>query len=303
MFGLFKNRNSIKSPKRLSSNESRLDNPSFLFSQCGQTLNDLWQELIKGENAAVLQYKSYDAFLSANLSKSLIDLLKTPMLSVFNESGNKSISLTRGQIAYLVIFDFKNDIFVSDQDESDIYLLKQDQLLKAKDELSFDEIAFSNKVADYFRVNIIPMVNAVARRRWGIDICEYSLPLNTIKCVKYHMYICNEQYDFDGGSLSKWNYIFSAPMYEYRSGRDNPVVPVQINNMSAYILDCLCYSNIALPTLDIVRLLNYRDENTNIKESLENRFGPGVVTFMKKCIVDYNCANFRKWVSLGMMTR
>ena len=303
MLNLFRKRNSIKRQSNSNPAENRLDNPSYLFSQCGPALNTLWREFVKGENTSVTQYQKYTDFLSSNLSSILMDSLKRPMLPVFDDSGSKKIFLTRGQIAYLNTFDFNKDVFISDQVGSEIYRLKLEQLELAKNELTSDELAFCSKVVDYFRDNIIPKVNEVARRRTGFDICEYNLPLNTIECVKYHMYISHENYDFSGGELSKWNYIFSAPIYEHRSNRDNPIVPVQIDNMSAFILDCLCYSYIALPTLDILRVINCRGENGSVKESLEHYFGTGVVNFMKRCIVQYNCANFREWVSLGLMTK
>lgn len=306
MFNIFKKQKeqkSIKDQSFFSSHEEHLDNPSYLFAQCGHVLNTLWRDLVKGENVAVPQYAKYTDFLSTNLSETLIDSLKKPMLSIHNEAGNKCMWLTRGQVAYLLTFNFEKDFFVSDENESDIYLLKKNQLQSAKNELTSDETEFTNKVVNYFRINIVPKINEVTRKRWGIDICKYSLPLSTIECVKYHMYICHEQYDFDDGVLSKWNYIFSSPMYESRISRDKPIVPIQIDNMSAYVLDCLCYINIALPTLNIVKVLHYSDGNDSVKNSLENAFGPGVFDFIKKCIVDINCAGFRKWVSLGLMVK
>ena len=89
----------------------------------------------------------------------------------------------------------------------------------------------------------------------------------------------------------------------YESRQDNPIIPSQINIMNAYILDCLCYINIALPTLNLLRVLQYRDEKDSVKGSLENHFGIGVVSYMERFIANYSCAEFRKWVSMGLMVK
>lgn len=286
----------------LSAENSRncLANPSYLFSQCGPTLNKYWRALIDGENIAVAQYQRFCDFLSKENKKELADSFEEVMLSVDNEKGDKELDLTRGQVAYLSTFDFRDDIFLSDQDESDVYQLSLEQLLEAVNDLTEDEINYRNKIVSYFSYNIVPIVNDIANLQWDINICKHELPLNTATCVKYHRYIAEEKYDFEEGELSKWNYVFSAPIYEYWTGRDNPIVPAKINSMNFLVLDCLCYANISLPSQSILKLLNYNNGKDDIKDILEKKFGPGVMSFINRCIADFNCASFRKWVSLGL---
>nr|DAT79943.1 MAG TPA: hypothetical protein [Caudoviricetes sp.] len=309
MFNFFKKpkRNNILFSENLR-NGSRIY-PSLLFAQCGSELNGLWQDLVEGENNAVLQYQEFRIFLSNLHNEVSVHSFELPMLSVENELGDKQLSLTRGQIAYLSAFDFDSDIFLSDQEQSDSYILSPKRLQKVASELTPDEINYRNKIIDYFTCNIEPKVNKVANRIYDINICRYKLPLNTAEYLRYHKYIAGENYDFDKGKLSKWNYIHHAPIYGttlgmlYESRQDNPIIPSQINIMNADILDCLCYINIALPTLNLLRVLQYRDEKDSVKESLENHFGIGVVSYMERFIANYSCAEFRKWVSMGLMVK
>ena len=283
-------------------NENIFNNPSFLFSQCG--LNDLWQGLVKGQGTAVDEYMDYVEFLnSLNANYRTINFSDV-IINILSDDKKNALKITRGELMYLSVFNFKKDLILTDDFSGIVYKLNYNDYYNLTNELSDDEREYTKAMVGYFSKYITPKVNSVSNIRWGIDTFKTVLPLNCLEYKEYHRYIAEEEYDYDGGKNTKWNYVYSAPVCSStKMSEENPIIPMSINCLTAFILDCLCYINIALPTLDIVKVMNYRNENTSVREALTSRFGPGVDKFMMRCVSDYSCANFRKWVTIGLKTQ
>lgn len=293
-----------KSADSKQNNERSMVNPTFLFSQFGPDMSSLWSDIVEGEHKAVEQYVEflwYYQEVSCQYSDINFDEF---MVSIMSEDGNNCIDLTRGQVMYLALFSFCNDIYLSDESENSLFILTKEKYQETLQNLLDSEKQFCTRIKKYFCDYIVPKINAVSRLRWDIDICEYSVPLNTMKCRDYHQYIANEEYDSNAEKHSEWNYIFAAPIYDYHIKKDNPLIPININILDAFVLDCVCYINIAIPTLDLFKVLRCRPDNDkSVMEVIVSKFGDGVDKFIYRSIRDFSTANFRKWVTEGLLVQ
>ena len=297
MFNLFKKK------RKSSKFVYQMHGPSATetFKMCGNTLSMLWEEFIKGQNKSVDIFEQYQRFINKlNNSYSDIDFDRT-IYRLHNDEC--SVSLTSGECMYLKMLELRKDCYIAHGNpNSPVLHLTYELYNQAISSLSERELNYSYELKKWIDANVLSPVIDVSNRRYGVNICKSSLPYNSKNLIQYHIYISSENYEANDPSYKKWNRISNSPIFNYSNSRENPLIPINIQFISLFILDYLCYATISLPTLDMDRVLNYKDSDSgeSVKSSLINAHGEGIDTYLERAITDMNCETFRASVRTGM---
>lgn len=291
MFNLFKR----KHPK------NDLTNPTNLFKSMGPTMFKFWNNFIEGEHYAVELYEHYTQFKNKlNSTYRYIDFDRP----VYTVHGNDfSIDLKSGECMYLKLLDLDTDCYLADYDDPSLFvLLTVDDYKKAVLHLSIDETGYCNFLKEYIDKTIYSLVADVSKKRYGFNIFKHTLPYNSLECTNYHRYLAEENYFDSDSKLKKWNRISNSPISSYRNNQSNPIIPISIQYIDVMIVDLLCYATIALPTLDLERVLYYVDDESgkSVINSLIARYGEGIDIFIDRIITEMNCAPFHNYVRSGL---
>ena len=292
--------------KKASYNSKSLKNPSVFFSSLGPTMNNLWQNIVEGQNRAVDIFSRYLQFCNS-LSKqySNIDFLR-PIEIHFS---NNDISFTVGELMYLYCLNLKEDIYITKEyDISNVFLLSFHNCEELFMKFTDCERTYITELKTYLEKNIKQLCSDVSIRRFDVDFVKSALPVNTLECVKYHQFLADVDIHGTYKRGEKWNRITNAPItgsFGRVTKQDKPLILVNIEHIDSLVLDYICYATIALPTLDMDKVLTFRNPTTNknVLNTIDETMGEGASIFADRAITDMNSAAFRQWVRMGLKTR
>lgn len=280
-----------------------LDNP---------TLFSLWQSFLDGHARAVQMYNEFNEFkCQLDSEYSFIDFER----HIFDiQIGDKTFPLEVKHGMYLLMLRLEEDIYISFENESNATLLHLSEYNNIISCLHESEVDYCNKIVSYIRNSIIHSVWEVELKRCGVIGCKRLVPINSRKLNQYHKYIASkglspallDHADLDIEILknNKWNRIYNAPFLREDNNIENPLIITEITAITAFILDYLCYATIALPTLDMTRVLSYCDKRgRSVKEVMSSKFGQEAVDYIYRIIDDMNGNLFRTSVYGGWPLR
>ena len=299
LFDFFRTKKTEDLDKRMTKNNSNdLRNPSNFFAYLGSTMNELWQNIVEGENEAVDIFHEYKQFCNSLLRRySNIDFHR------------QIENLTIGELMYLYCLDLKEDIYISKSyDLTDVILLSHYKCKELFLKLSDCERTYITELKNYIDKNIKRLCSSVSISRFDVDFVKTTLPINTLECVKYHQFLADVDMNGTYNHGDKWNRISNAPIIGYFgeiTKQDNPLILISIEHIDALVLDYICYATITLPTLDIDKVLAYINPNTNKNAliTIEETLGEEASVFADRAITDMNSAAFRQWVRIGIKTK
>lgn len=278
-------------------------NPAALFPLLGPGFADMWGEFVREQHKAVDAFNEY-AIFKKDLSKEFPNIDYNRKIYEI-ETENKPIVLSSGEGMYLKALDLDEGVFIaSEHSPEDAVYLEYKQYVQIVSELTEDENRYSNKMRDYISGEIKPLVEEASEEYIGINVCESTIPVNTIQLVNYHRFLAAEMQgnDFSGLDVyeEKWKRIGSAPLFK-SYGMKNPIIPIGIQYLDALVLDWLCYASMAIPTTDTYKIINYKNEDgISVKDSLIMAYGNGVYTLLIKTLTDLNCSAFRAFARQGL---
>ncbi len=299
VFDFFRTKKTGHLDKRMAKNSlNDLRNPSIFFAHLGSTMNELWQNIVEGENEAVDIFHEYKQFCNSLLRQ-------YSNINFQRQIGNVTI----GELMYLYCLDLKKDIYISKSyDLTDVVLLSRYEYKELFLKLSDCERTYITELKNYIDKNIKRLCSSVSIRRFDVDFVKTTLPVNTLECVKYHQFLADVDMNGTYNQGEKWNRISNAPVigyFEEITKQDNPLILISIEHIDALVLDYICYATITLPTLDMDKVLAYRNPNTNknVLITIDETLGEGASVFADRAITDMNSAAFRQWVRIGMKTK
>ncbi len=299
LFDFFRTKKTGDLDKRTAKNNSNdLRNPSNFFAYLGSSMNELWQNIVEGENEAVDIFCEYKRFGNSLLRQySNIDFRR------------QIEDFTIGELMYLYCLEFDKDIYISKSyDLTDVVLLSHHKYEELILKLTDNERTYITEFKNYIDNNIKRLCSSVSIKRFDVDFVKTTLPVNTLECVKYHQFLADADMNGTYNYGDKWNRISNAPIIGYFgeiTKQDNPLILISIEHIDALVLDYICYATITLPTLDMDRVLAYRNPNTNknVIMTIDETLGDGASVFADRAITDMNSAAFRQWVRIGMKAK
>ena len=299
LFDFFRAKKTGDLGKRTVKNTSNdLRNPSNFFAYLGSSMNELWQNIVNGENEAVDIFSEYKRF-DNSLSRQYSDINFRRQIEDF----------TVGELMYLYCLDFDKDIYISKSyDLTDVVLLNHNKYEELILKLTNNERTYITELKCYIDKNIKRLCSSVSIRRLGVDFVKTTLPVNTLECVKYHQFLADADMNGTYNYGEKWNRISNAPIIGYFgeiTKQDNPLVLISIEHIDALVLDYICYATITLPTLDMDKVMAYKNPNTNknVIMTIDETLGDGASVFADRAITDMNSAAFRQLVRIGMKAK
>lgn len=262
-------------------------------------MNELWQNIVEGENEAADIFCEYKQFANS-LSKQYSNIDFRRQIEDF----------TIGELMYLYCLDFDKDIYMSkSHDLTDIVLLSRHKYEELILKLTDSERIYITELKNYIDKNIKRLCSSVSIERFGVDFVKTTLPVNTLECVKYHKFLADADMNGAYNHGDKWNRISNAPIIGGYFGeitkQDDPLILISIEHIDALVLDYICYATITLPTLDMDKVMAYRNPNTNknVIMTIDETLGDGASVFADRAITDMNSAAFRQWVRIGIKAK
>lgn len=278
-------------------------NPAALFPLLGPGFEAMWGEFVRKQHKAVDAFSDYEHF-KKDLLKEFPDVDFDRTIYEI-ETDHKPIVISAGEGIYLKALDLDKGFFIaSEHFPEDAAYVEYREYVKIVSNLTSDENKFSNKMRDYISWEIKPLVEEASEDLIGINMCESTIPINTMMLVKYHRFLAAEMVGSDYSTIDddaeKWEKIGSAPLFK-TPRQNNPIIPIGIQYLDALVLDWLCFVSMARPTIDTYKIINYkRDDGMTVKESLKMAYGEGALTIAIKTIKDLNCSAFRSFARQGL---
>lgn len=304
IFDIFRKKQARTKNNKSSNDLNYLQNPSNFFACLGPALNELWQNLVKGEHQAVEIYHNYKKFCDF-LSEKYPNINFDRILENIDTEG-ESIRITAGEVMFLYLMNINKDIYISkNNDLPDGVLLSKNEYIRLVHLLSEKENLYIKELKSYIDQNIKRLCSEVALKRWGDDEwAETSLPIHTRKIMEYHKFIAAADTKGIYNYGDKWNKIYNAPIVAnfYLNKKNNPLVLLSVECIDTLILDSICFATISLPSLDIDRVLTYTNNVTgeSVLKTIDEVFGNGAHIFADRAITNFSSSEFRYWVKFGM---
>ena len=282
-------------------------NPAALFSLVG--LDQMWNELVRGEHRAIKEYKKYQ-----NYKESLLKEYKSIDFNRIIKHEDSDCSyfsdITVGETMYLRAFENLDGLYIAKQDNYDeVEYLSFEDLRIIIRKMTYDEKQFSSSLISYIDNNIRPMVEDTLEDLYGYSSCKTIIPINTKEVVKYHKFLAadmgvSDTSDIDSYEISKkgWDNIKNAPLFRFfKYEEKNPIIPINLNYIDVFVLDWLCYSTMVIPTIDTYKLLHYKNEEAKMttKQAIINTYGENASILIEKTLTDLSCSAFRSFIRQG----
>ena len=292
--------------KKQNKKTLNLENPSVFFSMLGPTMSEMWNNFVEGENQAVDLYFRYFEFKTMlNQKYSDIDFDRK-----LTQPDNRFPDITAGECMYLKMLDLTDNIYLSfDYNTDNVLNLTIREYNNLISQLTPRESSYCTEMKKFCDNYIKSLVNEVSEKLYDIKLLKNSdnaIPLNTLECVNYHKYLAEENYFEENNIHSSWNRIYKAPIVSIvafkKISQNNPLIPSNIKNLGVHILDYICYGTIALPCMDMDKVLQSKSPSSDktILQTIAEVLGDGADQYVERIIVDMNCYNFRRMVRNGL---
>ena len=302
MFSFFKRRrsNNTVSKEQLY--------PGKVFPEVGTVFGALWNDFRSGEHKSVEKYKEFKTF-QAEL-KHKYEHIRFDEKSRVLRVNDDELLLTIGEAMYIYIIT--NTVFTSPFDHLELYLkptIDSSSVYKAdyyclkdlNNSCEPEEKQYCHDLISYLNTHIYPFVNETTKMVWGYSkVQNDSYPFYTSDYISYHQYL-QDAVDFD-----KWKYIYKAPLFKLSirsQNEENPVIVYDIRDtISAFVLDMLCFSAVAVSTQSYLKLIDYKDESGRVvREVLEQHYGKQMIDFMDQTVIDLNGDKLRRMIYMGLL--
>lgn len=286
MFNLFK-----KKEKKISNYSA-----SQVFSMIGSdTLNQLWRNMVKGQNEAVYLFDGYKKFKEQIEKDYRVDEKKEHLYAITTEDGN--ISLSHEECMFIYLMNLTDDAYITDR--THITLLSKQIRETMISSLSYQETTYCDKLLGYLNQNIFPVMNKVDYIKYDTITRKRVIPLYTQKLKDYHVYMKNEQYFDVTNRRQRWNCIGNAPIWANKCKEEDPLWVANLDKVEELILDSICYATMDLPTEDIIKVIGSK----NVEEAICDVHGENMLTYLYNAIFDMNGLMFRKSVRNGLLVK
>ena len=273
--------------------------PTMMFNVLGSSLSELWDSMVEGQHLAVkvfLEFKSFKRELDVKYSTLDFDRHISEI-----KIDEVSYELKATHCMYLYMLDLDNDTHISFDNGDGVTILSFSDYITITSRLTLIEQSYCDELSAYLNSNILPLVQKTDMTMFGINLCERTVPLNSLELSNYHRYIATNHYLYGTSDQPNWNRIANAPFLVERNDNSNPLLITDMKSVSAFVLDYLCYATIAIPSHDLDAVLLYRRENEeSIKDMIGKRYGQEMVDCIDNALNDMNGSMFRTSVFKGL---
>ncbi len=295
MFGLFKKR-----AQQRKAPPSAEPNPAEVFSMLGPSFEKLWLEFVNGEHDAVDMYVRYKDF-TRQLNSVFSDVNFDRILPAIDGATNE-FSLTAGEYMYIYLLAdalqdkfYKKSISISDPNNiSNVATLSLDDLMDFDYYLNESDISYCNRLKNYLETNIQATVNDATLTQYGYKKATFPVSVNTAELLEYHVFIA-ERKECQKDHTKHWWQIAGAPIWGNSINPQNPIIPVDIRQINAFVMDYICFATMLFPTVDMVGTLHYKSDEMpeTIYQIIEKQYGKSICEYIDRIISEMNGPAFR----------
>lgn len=283
--------------------------PYDLFERLGGTMKRLYKELRKSQNEFTWKRRDMIEMMKSateNLDTDKITGKNAEVLTFETESG-ESLKMTRGQVMSLYALNLRETarkhilgggVTIGNADlksnerlnRSGTVKLTESDVEKITSVLEKEEIDSINKVVGYMTGPCAKMANEVSMKLYGYEKYgeKWYFPIKVSRDA-----LATYSGEYGEGNIRTQSFT------KRTSGK--AVNPIEINDFFetaiGHIDGVSLYSTMALPMLDMERVMNYKhyDENgaekiykTNVRSELKSAYGAGAVNYINKLFEDLN---------------
>lgn len=283
--------------------------PRDLFERIGGTMKKLYTELRKSQNEFTWKRRDMIEMMKSateNLDTDKITGKNAEVLTFETESG-ESLKMTRGQVMSLYALNRRETarkhilgegVTIGNADlksnerlnRSGTVKLTESDVGKITSVLKKEEIDSIEKVVGYMTGPCAKMANEVSMKLYGYEKYgeKWYFPIKVSRDA-----LATYSGEYGEGNIRTQSFT------KRTSGK--AVNPIEINDFFetaiGHIDGVSLYSTMALPMLDMERVMNYKhyDENgaekiykTNVRSELKSAYGAGAVNYINKLFEDLN---------------
>lgn len=283
--------------------------PRDLFERIGGTMKKLYTELRKSQNEFTWKRRDMIEMMKSateNLDTDKITGKNAEVLTFETESG-ESLKMTRGQVMSLYALNRRETarkhilgegVTIGNADlksnerlnRSGTVKLTESDVEKITSVLKKEEIDSIEKVVGYMTGPCAKMANEVSMKLYGYEKYgeKWYFPIKVSRDA-----LATYSGEYGEGNIRTQSFT------KRTSGK--AVNPIEINDFFetaiGHIDGVSLYSTMALPMLDMERVMNYKhyDENgaekiykTNVRSELKSAYGAGAVNYINKLFEDLN---------------
>lgn len=283
--------------------------PYDLFERLGGTMKRLYKELRKSQNEFTWKRRDMIEMMESATENLDTDKItgKNAEVLTFETEGGESLKMTRGQVMSLYALNRRETarkhilgegVTIGNADlksnerlnRSGTVKLTESDVEKITSVLKKEEIDSIEKVVGYMTGPCAKMANEVSMKLYGYEKYgeKWYFPIKVSRDA-----LATYSGEYGEGNIRTQSFT------KRTSGK--AVNPIEINDFFetaiGHIDGVSLYSTMALPMLDMERVMNYKryDENgaekiykTNVRSELKSAYGAGAVNYINKLFEDLN---------------